>query len=134
MDISATLDWASNRKHGVVITPRKDGRAQSSDVVYAVIDGRTGASLTDDRAKTCNMRRNDRVVFHITDPNSWSSASIDGTVELSPVTTDPAHALVAAYRAVAGEHDDPDEFRAAMAGESRLVACLTPESVTGQIH
>ena len=138
MDISPTLDWAAQRKHGVLITLRRDGRAQSSDVVYAVIDGRICISLTDDRAKTRNMRRDDRVVFHITDPGSWSYASIDATVELTEVTTEPddatAEALVAVYRAVAGEHDDWDEFRAAMIAEGRLVARLTPHSVTGQIH
>ncbi|MEM9463748.1 MAG: PPOX class F420-dependent oxidoreductase [Actinomycetota bacterium] len=138
MDLSPTLDWASNRKHGVLITLRKDGRAQSSDVVYAVIDGQICVSLTDDRAKTRNMRRDGRVVFHITDPASWSYASIDATVDLMPVTTDPAdataEALVAVYRSVAGEHDDWDDFRAAMIAEGRLVARLTPNSATGQIH
>lgn len=138
MDISAALEWASKRKHGVLITLRKDGRAQSSDVVYAVIDGQICISLTDDRAKTRNMRRDQRVVFHITDPGSWSYVSVDATVELTAVTTDPADAsadeLVAVYRGVAGEHDDWDEFRAAMVAEGRLVARLTPNSVTGQIH
>ncbi len=138
MDISPTLDWASNRKHGVLVTLRKDGRAQSSDVVYAVIDGRICISLTADRAKTRNMRRDPRVIFHITDPGSWSYASIDATADLSEVTTDPGDAasdeLVAVYRTVAGEHDDWDEFRAAMIAEGRLVARLTPNSVTGQIH
>ncbi|MEO0492080.1 MAG: PPOX class F420-dependent oxidoreductase [Actinomycetota bacterium] len=138
MEITPTLEWAAGRKHGVLITNRKDGRSQSSDVVYAVIDGVIKVSLTDDRAKTRNMRRDDRIVFHITDPASWSYASIDATVELSPVTTDPADAtgdeLVSIYRAVAGEHDDWDDFRAAMVSEGRLVARIVPNSVTGQIH
>ena len=138
MGISPTLEWASGRKHGVLITLRKDGRAQSSDVVYAVIDGEIHISLTDDRAKTRNMRRDPRVIFHITDPGSWSYASIDATVDLTPITTEPddatADGLVAVYRTVAGEHDDWDEFRAAMISEGRLVARLTPNSVTGQIH
>lgn len=138
MEISPTLDWAAGRKHGVLITNRKDGRSQSSDVVYAVIDGAIHVSLTADRAKTRNMQRDPRVVFHITDPGSWSYASIDATVDLTPVTTDPtdatAEALVAVYRVVAGEHDDWDEFRAAMIDEQRLVARIVPNSVTGQIH
>lgn len=138
MEISRTLDWAAGRKHGVLITNRKDGRSQSSDVVYAVIDGAIHVSLTADRAKTRNMQRDPRVVFHITDPGSWSYASIDATVDLTPVTTDAtdatAEALVAVYRLVAGEHDDWDEFRAAMIDEQRLVARIVPNSVTGQIH
>lgn len=138
MEISPTLEWAAGRKHGVLITNRKDGRSQSSDVVYAVIDRAIHVSLTADRAKTRNMQRDPRVVFHITDPGSWSYASIDATVDLTPVTTDPndatAEALVAVYRVVAGEHDDWDEFRAAMIDEQRLVARIVPNSVTGQIH
>ena len=138
MDISRTLDWASGRTHGVLITLRKDGRAQSSDVVYAVIDDHICISLTSDRAKTRNMRRDERVVFHITDPATWSYASIDATAELSAVAADPGDVtvdeLVAVYRAVAGEHDDWDEFRRAMIAEGRLVARLTAHSITGQIH
>ena len=139
MDISPTLDWAGERTHGVLITLRRDGRAQSSDVVYAVIDGAICVSLTDDRAKTRNMRRDPRVVFHITDPSSWSYASIDAEAELSAVATTPDDPviddLIAIYRAVSGgEHSDWDEFRAAMVGEGRLVARLHPRSVTGQIH
>ena len=139
MDISSALDWASTRTHGVLITLRRDGRAQSSDVVYAVIDDAICISLTDSRAKTRNMRRDPRVIFHITDPSAWSYLSFDGEIDLSPVATAPDDAvvddLIAIYRAVTGgEHDDWDEFRAAMVEEGRLVARLRPGSVTGQVH
>lgn len=139
MDTESALEWAAARRHGALITLRRDGRAQSSDVVYAVIDGTIRISLTDDRAKTRNMRRDPRVVFHITHPESWSYASIDATAELSPTADAPDDAVVdelmAIYRAVTGgEHDDWDDFRAAMVAERRLVARLTPGSITGQIH
>ncbi len=43
--------------------------------------------------------------------------------------------LMTVYRAVTGgEHNDWDEFRAAMVEEGRLVARLRPRSVTGQIR
>ena len=139
MDISPALQWAAQRTHGVLITLRGDGRAQSSDVVYAVIDDTICISLTDSRAKTRNMRRDPRVVFHITEPSSWSYASIDAEVELSPVATTPddpvVDELVAVYRAVTGgDHDDWHEFRAAMVAEGRLVCRLHPRSATGQIR
>lgn len=139
MDMAAALAWASNRKHGVLITLRRDGRAQSSDVVFAVIDDTICVSLTDSRAKTRNMRRDPRVVFHITDPGSWSYASIDAEAELSAVASGPddpvVDELIAVYRTVTGgEHDNWGEFRAAMVDEGRLVARLRPKSVTGQIH
>lgn len=139
MDLSQTLEWASTRTHAVLVTLRRDGRAQSSDVVYAVLDGTICISLTARRAKTHNMRRDPRVVLHITDPGSWSYASIDAQAELSVVASAPDDAvvddLVRVYRAVTGdEHPDWDEFRAAMVAEGRLVARIHPRSATGQIH
>jgi PPOX class probable F420-dependent enzyme len=139
MDIHRTLDWASTRTHGVLVTLRRDGRAQSSDVVYALLDGTICISLTKSRAKTHNMRRDPRVVFHITDPGSWSYASIDAEAELSAVASAPDDAVVddlaRLYRAVTGdEHPDWDEFRAAMVAEGRLVTRIHPRSATGQIH
>ena len=138
MDLHTALDWAANRHNCVLITLRRDGRAQSSDVSYALEDGVFLISVTADRAKTANMRRDARVVVHITDPPSWSYLSLDGTVELMAVAADPgdatSEALVRYYRAVAGEHPDWDEYRQAMIEEGRLIVRFTPTSAVGQVH
>lgn len=139
MDIDAALQWASQRRHGVLITIRGDGRPQSSDVSYYIADEKIVISVTDDRAKTRNLQRDPRAVFHITEPSSWSYVSFDGTVELSAVATEPGDAaadmLVEYYRTVAGEeHPDWDEYRQAMVDEGRLLVRLTPNSAVGQIH
>lgn len=139
MDIDAALQWASDRRHGVLITIRADGRPQSSDVSYFVNDGTIVISVTDGRAKTNNLRRDPRAVFHLTEPASWSYVSFDGVVELSPVAAEPGDAtaddLVEYYRTVAGEeHPDWDEYRQAMVAEGRLLVRLTPTSAVGQIH
>ena len=67
MDIAAAMDWASTRRDGVLITIRADGRPQSSDIVYCIDGGSFLVSVTDDRAKTRNLRRDPRVVLHITE-------------------------------------------------------------------
>lgn len=139
MDLTTAIDWASDKKSGVLITLRKDGRAQSSDIVYAVRDGVFLISLTNTRAKTKNMQRDPRVVLHLTAPDSWTYLSFDGTAELSAVTTSPedetSNALVALYEAIAGEpHSNWDEFRKAMIDEGRQIATFTPTSVVGQIN
>lgn len=138
MDLKTAMSWAADRRTGVLITLRRDGRAQSSDVAYAVADDGFAVSLTSGRAKTANMRRDHRVVLHVTDPGSFSYVSFDCTAELSPVTTgvddETADALVRYYRLVAGEHPDWDEYRHAMVEEGRLVATLWPVSVVGQIN
>lgn len=137
--VEEATTWAAGRRHAVLITLRKDGRAQSSDISYAVLDGAITISLTATRAKTANMRRDPRVVLHITEPSSWSYVSLDAVADLGAVTTDPADAaaedLVVYYRAVAGEdHPDWDEYRAAMISEQRQLLRLRPTSAVGQIN
>ncbi len=139
MELSPALTWAGTRKNAVLITIRKDGRPQSSDIAYTVDGEAFRISITADRAKTANMRRDPRIVLHITEPGSWSYLSFDGTVELSPVTTavDDAtsDALVAYYETVAGQaHPDWAEYRQAMVDEGRLIATFRPTKVVGQIH
>lgn len=139
MDLADAVTWARQRKHAVLVTIRSDGRPQTSDVVYA-LDGDTFVvSLTESRAKTRNLRRDDRMVLHVSEPRSWSYVSFDGTAELSEATTSPddatSDALVAYYRSVSGgEHPDWAEYRQAMVDEGRLVARFTPSSAVGQIH
>lgn len=142
MDLSTAVPWAAERSNAVLITIRRDGRPQSSDISYWVNEGDDPSfeiSLTVDRAKTVNMRRDPRVVLHITEPSSWSYLSFDGTVELTEPATEvgdaTADALVRYYENVAGKaHPDWDEYRAAMVAEQRLLALFRPASVVGQIR
>ncbi|MEM7140888.1 MAG: PPOX class F420-dependent oxidoreductase [Actinomycetota bacterium] len=138
MDIAHALTWATGRRNGTLITLRRDGRAQSSDIAYAVMGDTIKISVTGDRAKTRNIARDGRVILHISEPSSYSYLSIDATAELSDITTDAGDAaadeLVEVYRAIAGEHDDWDDYRRAMVDEGRCVIRLTPQSVTGMTN
>lgn len=139
MDVDTALDWARGRRNAVLITLRRDGRAQSSDIAYGVGDRMIRISVTADRAKTRNMARDPRVILHITDPPSWSYLSLDGTAELTApaaAADDPTvDELVELYELVSGgPHSDWAEFRDAMVAERRQVVRFTPTSVTGQIH
>lgn len=138
MELSEAVDWAAERRLGVLITIRSDGRPQSSDIVYYVDTGVFHISMAAGRAKTINLRRDPRAVLHISDEKAWSYVSLDGTVELSPPTTTPgdatSDALVDYYERMAGQHPDWNEYRQAMIDEGRLVARFTPTSAAGQIH
>jgi len=137
MDLNEAIAWASNRKHAALITIRSDGRPQSSDIVYSINNNDFLISVTDGRAKTRNMRRDPRVVLHLSEPASWSYLSFDGTVELTDVTISgddaTSDALVAYFEAVnGGPHENWAEYRRAMIDEGRLLARFTPLSVVGQ--
>ncbi|MDG2262419.1 MAG: PPOX class F420-dependent oxidoreductase [Actinomycetota bacterium] len=139
MDLQTAIDWAGARSHAVFITLRKDGRAQSSDITYDLKHGLFRISLTTRTAKAHNMRRDPRVVLHLSDRDAWSYLSFDGTVELTDPTTDPgdatSDALVDYFERVAGKsHPDWHEYRQAMIDERRLLALFTPASVVGQIR
>ena len=139
MELSDAIAWAAERKLGVLITIRSDGRPQSSDIVYGVDGGVFAISVTEGRAKTANLRRDPRAVLHISDAGEWSYVSLDGTVELMPATTSPddatSDALVRYYEQVAGSpHPDWDEYRQAMIDERRLVARFTPATAAGHIR
>ena len=138
MELSEAIEWSAERKLGVLVTIRSDGRPQSSDIVYYVDTGVFYISMTVGRAKAVNLRRDPRAVLHISDEKAWSYVSLDGTVELSPPTTTPgdatSDALVDYYERLAGQHPDWDEYRQAMIDEGRLVARFTPTGAAGLIH
>lgn len=124
---------------GVLVTLRRDGRPQLSNVNHAY-DPATGLlriSITADRAKAKNLARDPRASYHVTSADFWTWAVADGTAELTPVAVDGDDAtvqeLVEVYRAIAGkEHPDWDEYRAAMVHDHRLVVRLHVDHVYGQ--
>jgi PPOX class probable F420-dependent enzyme len=123
---------------GVLVTLRADGRPQLSNVNHAY-DPATRTvriSVTDDRAKTRNVRRDPRASYHVTTPDFWQFAVAEGTVSLSEVAAAPDDAavdeLVDLYRAVGGEHSDWADYRRAMVADRRLVLRLSVERFYGQ--
>jgi PPOX class probable F420-dependent enzyme len=120
---------------GVLVTLKRDGRPQLSNVIYAMSDGVVRISVTDDRAKTRNLRRDARASLYVTSDDFWAYAVVEGTAELSAVAAAPdddtVEELVELYRAMRGEHPDWDEYRAAMVRDRRLVVRLPIERIYG---
>ncbi len=133
----ALLGLLSRGHGGVLVTLKSDGRPQLSNVSHAYYpDERIiRVSITDDRAKTRNLRRDPRASYHVTSPDRWAYTVAEGTADLSPVAEDPHDAtveeLVRLYRDVLGEHPDWDDFRAAMVRDRRLVLRLGVERAYG---
>jgi PPOX class probable F420-dependent enzyme len=128
------------QRQGVLVTLRKDGWPQLSNVNYGWDAGQQTIriSTTDDRAKTANMRRDPRVSFHVTSGDFWSYVVVDGQAALSAVAADPHDAavgeLVELYRSIQGEHPDWDDYRAAMVRDRRLVVRIRAERAYGMVH
>ncbi len=137
MDLHDAMTFAKGRHQGVLATIRRDGRPQLSNIVFSLEDdGVARISVTDDRAKTRNLRRDPRALLYVPGDSFWHYAVLDGIAELTPVAREPqdptVNELIELYRAVSGEHPDWDEFRTAMVNERRLVIRFRPVAAYGQ--
>ncbi|MEU3979039.1 PPOX class F420-dependent oxidoreductase [Streptomyces sp. NPDC026672] len=137
MSEDALLKLLSDASGGVLVTLKRDGRPQLSNVSHAYYpDERIiRISVTDDRAKTRNLRRDPRASYHVTSSDRWAYTVAEGEADLSPVAGDPyddtVEELMRLYRDLAGEHPDWDDYRAAMVRDRRLVLRLPVERVYG---
>jgi PPOX class probable F420-dependent enzyme len=134
---NALLALLSEQDGGVLVTLKRDGRPQLSNVNHAYYPAEriVRVSITDDRAKTRNLRRDPRASYHVTSPDRWAYTVAEGTAELSPVAKDPydetVEELIRLYRDVQGEHPDWADYRAAMVRDRRLVLRLKVERAYG---
>ncbi|QKG20475.1 PPOX class F420-dependent oxidoreductase [Actinomadura verrucosospora] len=136
-DDAALVKLLQERDLGVLATLKRDGRPQLSNVNYHFDAGSRliRVSITADRAKARNLRRDPRASLHASAPDGWSYAVAEGTAELTAVAADPHDAavdeLVAVYREIRGEHPDWDEYRRVMVQDGRLVLKLHVEHLYG---
>ena len=82
----ALLALFAELRGGSLITLRRDGRPQASVVIHVWDPGRRAVriSVTDDRAKTRNLRRDPRASYHVVAPDLSSWAVGEGFAELTP--------------------------------------------------
>ena len=139
MDLNDALATARDNRDSVLTTIRRNGRPQLSNVLHAVSDdGLIRISTTADRAKFKNLQREPWAALHVNAGSHWSYVVLEGDVTLSAVAADPdddaVEELVELYRSLAGEHDDWDDYRAAMVSERRAVVRIKPTRAYGLLR
>ena len=138
MELSKGVEFARTNRWSVLTTIRRNGRPQLSNVAHQVYDDPLiRISITGDRAKYHNLRREPWAALYITRADGYAYAVLEGTAEVTPVAADPHDAtvdeLVALYRDIAGEHPDWDEYRQAMVSDRRAVVRFSPERAYGMV-
>jgi PPOX class probable F420-dependent enzyme len=134
------LGFVAEHQWGVLATIKRDGRPQVSNVGYAYDPEQRlfRVSVTDSRAKTRNLRTDPRVTLHVASKDFWTWVAVEGTAELTPVAADPhddtVEELITYYRGISGEHENWDEYRAAMVADRRLVVRFRPEHTYGSVR
>jgi PPOX class probable F420-dependent enzyme len=138
MELKSAVEFARSHRKGVLGTIRKDGRPQLSNIIFVAQGDEFAISVTTDRAKTRNLRRDPRAVLYVPGDDFWNFVVLDGTVTLTDVTTEPGddvcEQLVEYYRQGAGEHPDWDDYRATVVREGRLIARFLPTSAAGMLQ
>lgn len=138
MDLADALSFARQHRQAVLVTQKRDGRPQLSNVLYTVgDDGIVRISVTADRVKAKNLAREPWAALHVTREDFFAYVVIEADAELSEVAQAPGDAtveeLVGTYRALMGEHPDWDGYRRSMVADRRLVARLHPRRAYGML-
>jgi PPOX class probable F420-dependent enzyme len=118
-------DFIRRNTRAVLATIKRDGRPQMSHVSYTLDDdGVIKISVTGDRAKTRNLKRDPRATLSIIADNWHQYLVVEGTC--SVVEDDPVPLLRRVYERIRGApHPNWDEFDAAMIRDGRVVLCIT---------
>jgi len=138
MELTDAIDFARTKHHSVLTTIRSNGRPQLSNVAHLVgDDGVIRVSITADRARYANLKREPWAALHVARDDFYAYAVLEGDVTLSPIAAAPDDAaveeLIALYRGVVGEHPDWDDYRRAMVAERRVIVRLTPTRAYGML-
>jgi PPOX class probable F420-dependent enzyme len=117
--------WVGRHSRAVLATIKRDGRPQLSHVVYTLDDdGLIKVSVTRDRAKTKNLKRDPRATLSIVAENWSDYLVVEGTCAVHEEDVLPE--LRRIYERVRGEpHPNWAEFDAAMLRDGRVVLAIT---------
>src|SRR4051812_13120164 len=135
MELPEALSYAASQHQGVLVTLKRDGRPQLSNIAYDLTDGRVRISITADRAKYVNATRDPRVALYVGRQDFGAYVVLEGDAEVTPpaeaTDDDTVDALIDLYRSVGGEHPDLDDYRRAMVADGRAMLSFTPTHAYG---
>jgi PPOX class probable F420-dependent enzyme len=105
----------------VLCTFRADGRPAMSPVVVVLDDeGRVVVSTRETAMKTKHLRRDPRIAVCVLNDGFFGGwTQVEGTAEIVELP-EAMEVLVDYYRRASGEHEDWDDYRAAMVRDRRV--------------
>ncbi|HEY2172334.1 MAG TPA: PPOX class F420-dependent oxidoreductase [Mycobacteriales bacterium] len=128
MEIEKAQDFLRSNHRGVLSTNRSSGGVQLSPVTATVDDsGAVVISSREPAYKVRNLSRDPRASYCALNDGFFGEwLQIDGRAEIVPLP-EAMDGLVDYYRSISGEHDDWDEYRAAMRAQRRVLIRITIE-------
>ena len=130
--------FASETHRGVLTTFRRNGAAQMSIISCGPLRDGICFTVTEDRVKLKNLRRDPRCTLLVSQENWRPFVVLEGRAQIiSADNTGPEElrlALQEAYRAASGEdHPDWAEYDQARSDDRRSVIIVVPDHVYGTV-
>ena len=128
--------FASETHRGVLTTFRRNGAAQMSIISCGPLRDGIAFTVTEDRVKLKNLRRDPRCSLMVSRESWWGFVVLEGRAQIiSADNTGPEElrlALREAYSAASGEeHPDWAEYDQAMRDDRRSVIIVVPDHIYG---
>ena len=128
--------FASETHRGVLTTFRRNGAAQMSIISCGPLRDGIAFTVTEDRVKLKNLRRDPRCSLMVSRESWWGFVVLEGRAQIiSADNTGPEElrlALREAYTAASGEdHPDWAEYDQAMRDDRRSVIIVVPDHIYG---
>jgi PPOX class probable F420-dependent enzyme len=122
MDLDEAREVIREQHRAVLATIRSDGSPQMSPVLVAVDDdGRVLVSTRETALKVRNLRRDPRAWLCVLPDGFFGRwVQVEGRTEIVSLPG-AMDGLVDYYRRISGEHDNWDDYRAAMGRERRVL-------------
>ena len=130
------VEFAKTTHRGVLSTFRRDGSVQMSIISCGPFPEGIGFTVTEDRVKLKNLRRDPRCTLLVSRESWWGFVVLQGRAEImSSDNTEPEEfrmALRDAYRAASGsDHPNWEEYDQAMRDDRRSIIVVVPDHIYG---
>ena len=137
MEWKEALPLLQGNHSGVAISVTPKGRAQSTVVSTAVLDGKVGFASRPHTVKVKNIQRTGRATVTVIKLDTRRYVTVEGPASIEPWQDTPAHIkrLKDLYSAMGRVPKGTDEeFANQMRDEERSLVLVTPERVYGSLR
>jgi PPOX class probable F420-dependent enzyme len=136
MEWKEALPLLQENHTAVAISVTPKGRAQSTVVSTALLDGKLGFASRPHTVKVKNIQRTGRATVTVIKLDTRRYITVEGPASVEPWQDTPAHIkrLKDHYGAMGRASKGDEEFARQMRDEQRTLVLVTPEHVYGSLR
>jgi PPOX class probable F420-dependent enzyme len=136
MEWKEALPLLQENHTGVAISVTPKGRAQSTVVSTAILDGKLGFASRPHTVKVKNIQRTGRATVTVIKLDTRRYVTVEGDASIEPWQDTPAHIkrLKDLYVAMDRAPKSDEDFARQMRDEQRSLILVTPERLYGSLR